>query len=186
MPNCMITCIEPPLLLTLCAPLGATFIIMSSYFSTQERKIIGLIILYILLMFIFSFHSLPNSIMVPYGNNNLTITYQDKKLTMIDPGFTRRIKGINQWINYTLLPMIGNKFGRQSIDTIIVQKRNPSALTCAKILSQHHIVTSVVLEDEPVKTMPSFRAVPSTWSKSPSSHNLPAPQCRVLPRAWRR
>lgn len=186
MPNCMITCIEPPFIVALCAPLGATYIMIHRYFSTDERKIIGLSTLYTVLMFLFSLQHVPESIAVPYGNNNVIITYHDKKLTMTDPGFTRRTSSIQQWINYTLLPIIGNTFGQQTIDTLIVQRKNPSAIACAQILRKQNIVTSVVLEDEHVKTTPSSHAVPLMYSKNPSSRNPPAPQHRVLPHAWRR
>ena len=186
MPNCMITFIEPPLFLALCAPLGATGIILSGYFSTQERKIAGLTALYIFLMLAFSLHHVPTSVTVPYGSSVMTITYQDKKLTMTDPGFTRRTSGIQQWINYTLLPTIGNKFGRQTIDKLIVQKQSPSAVACAELLRKQGVVTSVFLVDAPAKTKPSSHVVPPTWSKNPSSQNLPALPRRVLPRAWRR
>jgi hypothetical protein len=170
--RCMITFIEPPLSLTLCAPIGATCIMLHSYFNTQERKIVGLITLYILLMAIFSLHPQPTSIKVPYGNKTIIIHQYQGKLIMIDSGFPRRINNINQWIQYTLLPTLGNTFGRQTIDSLIIH-----------YLKQQGIVTSVVLEDGPVKTMPSFHASPLDRSKSPSFQNLPAPQHQVLPDA---
>lgn len=185
-PNCMITFVEPPLLLALCAPVGATLIILHHFFATNERKLLALVGLYSLLMIAFSLHPRPDHITIPYGSHIITVNYKDKKLTMIDPGFTRRKSAINQWINYTLLPQLGNKFGRQTLDTLIVQHKNPSALQCAQLLQQRGIVKQVVLADEPAKTTPSFHAAPTAWSQNPSSRNLPAPQNRVLPRAWRR
>ena len=195
-PNCMITFIQPPLLLALLAPLGATFVIAHKFFATQERKLAGLTGLYAALMLMFSLHPQPESVTIPYGGKTVIVSYREGKLVMIDPGFTRRKSAINQWINYTLLPTLGNKFGRQTVDTLIVQKQNPSAVQAAQLLKQRAIATSIIfeqtclpqasLQDAPVKTKPSFHASPSTRSKNPWSRNLPAPQRRVLPRAWRR
>lgn len=170
-PDCMITFINPPLLLSLCAPILATTIMLTKKLKTKPHKIVALFFAYIILMILFSLYPQPDSLEILYGNNIIKIINENGKLTLIDEGFTRRKSGINQWINYTLLPFLGKKFGRQKLDTVIIKKKSPNTLLFAELLQQRVRAKIIIFEDERVKTTPSFRAVPSTLSRSPLFQN---------------
>jgi hypothetical protein len=186
-PHCMVTFITPPLPLALCAPAGATYIIMSKKIKTKGQKIAGLCALYCVLMCMFSFITKPERIDVPYGSHVVTIFNKNEKLTLLDPGFSRRTVSINQWVIYTLLPALGNSFGRQTVDKVILKKKTPTAHACAELLRTRGITSTVIYdetknkpatEDARVKTKPSFRAVPLHRSKNPSYRNRSFPQSR--------
>lgn len=175
-PDCMMTFITPPLILSLLAPLMATFIILSKKIKTKTQKIGALLCCYTLLMLLFSWHPKPTSIEVPYGTHTVTLRNDAGMLSLFDGGFSRRKSSINQWINYTLLPQLGKTFGRQTIDTVIIKKKSPSTELFAESLKQRARVKTIIFEDERAKTTPSFHAVPLRPSKSPSFQNLSTPQ----------
>lgn len=187
-PDCMITFISPPLPLALCAPLGATYIIMNKKIKTDVQKIGVLSALYCILMFMFSLHPKIDRLDIPYGSKNITVLNKNEKLTLIDPGFTRRTSGINQWINYTLLPELGRNFGRQTVDNLILKKHSPSAHACAQTLRMRGITKKITasIEDGLSKTKPSFHAAPLSRSKNPSYRNRSCPQSQELHHALRK
>lgn len=189
-PHCMITFVTPPLVLALCAPLGATYVVMSKHFKTTGQKVAALVGLYGVLMILFMLNTKPAQIEVPYGSHTITVINKEGKLTLIDTGFSRRSSGINQWINYTLLPALGYSFGRQTVDHVIVKRKTPTAHACAQELRirgiSNHITFETnsenarvsTIEDAPAKTTPSSHASPSRRSKNPWYQNRPYPQSK--------
>jgi hypothetical protein len=201
-PSCMMTFVTPPLFVALCAPVGATYIIISKKCKTPGLKVMALLGLYCMLMMLFMLGTQPNRIEVPYGSHTVTVVNKHEKLTLIDPGFSRRKASVNQWINYTLLPALGASFGRQTIDQIILKKKSPTAHACAESLRTRGITKKIIVDetiaqtegstteqatgDVRAKTKPSFRAVPSTSSKSPWYRNRSFPQSQESLRASRK
>lgn len=185
-PDCMITCVTPPLFLTLCAPVGATLIMLYKPFKTPAMKVYAMLALYVVLIALFSLLPQPRACTIPYGSNSVTIQSRNNKLFMVDPGFNRRASGITTWINYTLLPALGSNFGRQSVDYLVIKKRTPSTQLYAQELRARSIATTVIFQDAHAKTTPSSRVSPSNRSKNPSSQNPLAPRYQESPRAWQR
>lgn len=170
-PDCMITFVTPPLLLSLIAPCAATAIMLSKRLRTKGHKIGALCVCYIICMIIFSLHPQPTHLEIPYGSHIVKIINEHGNLTLIDDGFTRRKSSINQWINYTLLPQLGKHFGQQTVDTVRIKKKSPNTVLFAESLQQRARVKTIIFEDERAKTRPSFHAVPSNLSENPSSQN---------------
>ena len=144
-PDCLITCITPPLILSLCAPIGATGIILHPKLKTTAHKVYALIVVYAALLCLFSLLPHADRTQVAYGNNTITVVYKKNKLFMIDPGFARRAHGITSWINYTLLPTLGTMFGRQTIDYVIIKNNTPTAALCAAELRKRGIAKKIII-----------------------------------------
>lgn len=186
-PDYLITFVTPPLALALCAPFGATYIIRTKKFSTPAHKVYALLGLYIFLITVFSMLPRKDRCEIPYGSHSITVLQKNKKLFLIDPGFTRRKNAITTWINYTLLPALGTNFGQQTVDYVILKKNSPSAQACAQALRERSIAKKIVtFPDGRARTTPSSHAAPSASSKNPSCHNLPALPHRGSPRASQR
>lgn len=166
-PDCMITFITPPLIISLCAPFAAIWIMISKKISSKQSKIAALFLYYIIFMIIFSLHKKPTSCTIPYGTHSVIVTREKGILTLIDAGFSRKKNGINQWINYTLLPHLGTYFGRQTVDTVIIKKKSPNTILFAQELQQRVRAKTIIFQDEREGTMPSVHAVPSISSQSP-------------------
>ena len=199
-PSCMITFVTPSLPLALCAPAGATYIIINKKLSTPGRKVAAMLALYSMLMILFMLAARPDRIDIPYGSHTVTVLNKNNKLTLIDPGFSRRTNSITQWIAYTLLPALGNSFGRQTVDQVILKRKIPTAHACAESLRTRGITDTIIVDenissttpqktstgDVRARTTPSFHAAPSALSKSPWYRNRWRPQSQGSRRAKRK
>lgn len=146
-----VTFAKPSLLFALTAPLLGFFIIHFRPFNTNKQKLSGLCAAYCILIVTFSLRSSPNKLKIPYGKNYITVTRNKNNLTMTDPGFSRRYKSIDSWVNYTLLPELAKHFGTQNVNKLILQKKTPSALVCAEKLHKKGITRELCINSPKIK-----------------------------------
>jgi hypothetical protein len=111
---------------------------------TPRYKLTGLCCVYVLFASLFCLTRTPTELKIPYGTHHITVKKQNNKITIIDPGFPRRALSINTWINYTFLPELAKNFGVQTVYKLIIEKQNPSAVHCAKLLQQKGYTREIV------------------------------------------
>jgi hypothetical protein len=134
---------KPPLILALCIPICALFIMISKKMSKPYQKLIGLVVAYCAFSGLFIVISTPDIVHIPYGTRQVTVKKIDQKLKILDPGFARRTTSLTTWINYTLLPELAKNFGTQLVDAIVLEKKTPSATRCAEFLRKKGIARDI-------------------------------------------
>ncbi len=145
-PGLVLTLQKPPLILSLCAPIGTILIMHTRAIRGMWRKLLALVLLFISLTAIFALMPPVAKISVPYGSRAITIHHNnDSSLVAFDPGFSRRAAGIDTWITFTLLPQLSINFGRQQIDRYVCKKLTPAVAQLLKLLCEKEIVRTLYL-----------------------------------------
>lgn len=132
---------KPPLLLMLCIPICALIILHYRQLYKPYQKILFFSITYSIFALIFSFLPQPTMSFLDFGSHTITLTQnKNQQITLHDTGFNKRKSSIDQWINYTLLPHLAQKFGRQTLDHIKTTKKTGSTLLLIEKLKEKKIL----------------------------------------------
>lgn len=150
-PGLILTLKKPPLALSLSAPIGAILIMHSRAIRGIYKKIIALGLLFTLLTALFVLVPQPEQISIPYGSHQITLQTNNGLLVAYDPGFTRRVSGMENWIVFTLLPQLSIHFGRQTIDQYVCKKLTPALAHLVELLCKKNILRKLVLPPPPAK-----------------------------------
>jgi hypothetical protein len=87
----------------------------------------------------------PTRTYIAWGKHELSCYQRNNRITIIDPGFARRRKTINSWITFSLLPHLAMSYGRQTLETLHVQRCTPSVLHFIETLCKRHMATYILI-----------------------------------------
>lgn len=157
-PGLILTLKKPPLFLSLCAPIGAILIMHCRAIRGIGRKIIALLLLFLVLTGLFMLVPRPDKITVPYGSHHLTILQTNNGLIAAhDPGFMRRVSGMENWIVFTLLPQLAINFGRQQVDQYVCEKLTPTISRLLSMLCEKELIHQIILPPPPAKNSKQYK-----------------------------
>lgn len=116
-----VSCVRPPLFILIGLPLAACALVARQKNSKPHKTIIFLALLLVsthtILYFFYTTHTFVYSL--PYNNGAVTIIRSKKETLVIDPGVIGKRVSACSWCEYTLIPEIIKRTGKNSIDHFI-------------------------------------------------------------------
>lgn len=145
-PGLVLTLQKPPLILSLCAPIGTILIMHCRAIRGILRKIAALGALFVTLTIIFALLPQTRRTTIPYASHSIPVYRQNNgTLLAIDAGFVRRTAGMENWVTFTLLPELSIHFGRQVIDQYVCKKLTPATEQLMRLLCEKQVIRALTI-----------------------------------------
>lgn len=135
----LISFAKPSLLFLVCIPICALAILFkkkraSSYCTTLA--LLGTLLFFCACLKYPFFSSEESIVSVPCNKGEIIIVRKDAQISIIDPGYLGQTISSPTWIEFTLVPLLNQHFGSQTIHHLILLQPSIMTFACVEKLCQ--------------------------------------------------
>lgn len=91
----------------------------------------------------------PSNHVFSSKKGKLQVLFAKKSIIFVDAQFFSQKNDYNDWVQYTLIPVLAKKVGHIHIDTIIVQQLSKRTLVSLQTISQHCPIKHIIIPENP-------------------------------------
>ena len=138
----LISFAKPSLAFLVCVPLVALTILFTKKITRHFTlfAFLGALLFFCGCMKYPFFAATEKTISVPCNKGHVTIVYKNAQISVIDSGYLGQTIASPTWLEFTLIPLLNQHFGSQTITNLIVLQPSIMTFACVEKLCQLCIV----------------------------------------------
>lgn len=91
----------------------------------------------------------PSNHVFSLKKGTLQIVFAKKSIILVDKQFFSQKNDYNDWVQYTLIPLLAKKVGHIHVDAVIIEKLSKRTIAALQTICQHCNITHIIIPQNP-------------------------------------